>query len=225
MPHAFFNVRYLLCAMVAGLLIPALGHFALAQEITDRIQKQYESTNSFTCSFEQKLTNAASGETQHREGTIAFRQPQLIRWETTEPEKELLLVGEDAVWNYFAEEEVAYKYRVDQIFQSKTMLRFISGAANLKEDFKVVNQGTDSGWEKIKLIPKKPEPGLVLAYLWIESESALLRQVLIVDFFGNGNQLTLNDLILNVELDASQFTFVPPEGVEVLDNTVTGAGS
>jgi outer membrane lipoprotein carrier protein len=45
----------------------------------------------------------------------------------------------------------------------------------------------------------------------------MLGKVLIVDFFGNGNELDLSDLKLNQLLDQDLFTFVPPEGVDVED--------
>jgi outer membrane lipoprotein carrier protein len=48
----------------------------------------------------------------------------------------------------------------------------------------------------------------------------MLGKVLIVDFFGNGNELDLSDLKLNQLLDQDLFTFVPPEGVDVEDNSL-----
>jgi outer membrane lipoprotein carrier protein len=203
-----------LCITVMICLLPLTGS---AGEITANIQKQYQNLESFTASFVQQLTNAATKEVEVRSGRIAFAKPRQIRWETVSPEKELLLVGKDVVWDYFPDEEVAYKYGVDQILQSKTMLRFISGEANLEEDFVIENQGDDNGRIKLKLIPREPESNLVLAYIWVHPETNMLGKVLIVDFFGNGNELDLSDLKLNQLLDQDLFTFVPPEGVDVED--------
>lgn len=41
--------------------------------------------------------------------------------ETQKPEKELLVVGQHAVWDYFEADKVAMKYRSSQVFNSKTM--------------------------------------------------------------------------------------------------------
>lgn len=190
-----------------------------ASEITARIQQQYTSLQSFHAHFVQKLTNAATREVEVRSGMIAFAKPRSIRWETVSPEKELLLVGKDAVWDYFPEEEVAYRYAVEQVLQSKTMLRFISGEANLEEDFVIEDQGEDEGQRKLKLIPKEPESNLVLAYLWVHPDTNMLGKVLIVDFFGNGNELELSEVRLNTPLAPDTFIFTPPEGVEVQDST------
>lgn len=199
-----------------AVLLPA---FAQANKITDAIQKRYDSLSSFQSDFQQELTNAASGSVEKRSGRILFKQ-SLVRWETQKPEKELLVVGQHAVWDYFEADKIAMKYRSSQVFNSKTMIRFLSGKANLKEDFKVEEQGTDAnGLLKLRLIPKEPEPTMVLAYIWVDTKTNMLGQVLIVDFYGNGNQVTLNNLVLDKRVDAKMFEFTPPSGVQVKDNT------
>ena len=221
-------MRLIVAAMlVLGLVCGGLGSQAAAQgeeDLPGRIQQQYEQLQGFETDFVQVLTNASSGEQETRRGTIAFEQPRSIRWETTSLEQELLIVGPEAVWDYFPAEEVAYTYAPQQVFQSKTMLRFISGEANITEDFRIERQKSDTNWSKLKLIPKQPEPNLVLAYIWVEPESALLRQVLLVDFFGNGNKLTFKDIKLDPEFAPGWFEFEPPDGVEVLRNTTPGQG-
>ena len=193
---------------------------AQAEDIAVKIQNQYEKLSAFSADFTQELTNAASKQTQVRKGDIMFKQPQFIRWETKTPEPELLIVGDQTVWNYIPDEELALKFKFSQVFTSKTMLRFLSGKANIREDFMLKDQGDDNGYTKLRLIPKEPEPGLVLAYLWVDHESNMLRKVLVVDFYGNGNQVELENLKLNPELEDGLFQFTPPEGVEVEDNTI-----
>ncbi len=202
-------------AALLALLLPAA---AQANKLTDAIQKRYDSLSSFQTDFQQELTNAASGSVEKRSGKIWFKQ-SLVRWETHKPEKELLVVGQNAVWNYFEADKVALKYRSNQVFNSKTMIRFLSGKANLKEDFKIEEQGVENGLTKLRLVPKEPEPTMVLAYIWVDTKTNLLGRVLIVDFFGNGNQVTLNNLQLDKRADAKLFEFTPPSGTQIKDNT------
>ncbi|MHC1751596.1 LolA family protein [Humidesulfovibrio sp.] len=202
-------------AVIVSALLPAA---AQANKITDAIQKRYDSLSSFQTDFQQELTNAASGSVEKRSGKIWFKQ-SLVRWETLKPEKELLVVGKNAVWNYFEADNVAMKYRTSQVFNSKTMIRFLSGKANLKEDFKIEEQGTENGLLKLRLVPKEPEPTMVLAYIWVDAKTSLLGRVLIVDFFGNGNQVSLTNLSMDKRADAKLFEFTPPSGAQVKDNT------
>jgi outer membrane lipoprotein carrier protein len=191
---------------------------ALAQDLPDQVQKRYDALKSFQADFDQELTNAATREVEKRGGTISFQNPGLVRWETLTPEKQLLVVGKEAVWDYIESENQVIRYRTDQAFTSKTMIRFLSGQANLKEDFKVVEQGQDEGLHKVKLVPKEPEPGLVLAYLWVDDQGTV-KNVFLVDFYGNGNLVKLKNFQPGAKHTADTFSFSPPKGVTGLDNT------
>ncbi|BCS87145.1 LolA family protein [Pseudodesulfovibrio sediminis] len=227
MSRVFFGVLALV--FVLALPLASLAAESVSpDDLPDLIQQRYESLKTFKADFEQELTNVASGEVETRTGTIWFKQPSQVRWETVSPEKELLVVGPDVAWNYIEDEELAIKYSVATLLDSKTILRFISGQANIKEDFVVQTewQGADDvrakwgkGFTVLKLIPKEAEPGMVLAFVGVEPETGLLRQVMIVDFYGNGNELRLSDVSLNVDLGSEMFTFVPPKGTQVEDNT------
>jgi len=218
-------------ALVAFCLFPfcAVAADSLpVEELPDLIQQRYETLKTFRADFVQELTNVASGEVEERTGHIWFKQPSKVRWETVKPEKELLIVGPDYAWDYIEDEQLALKYSVASLLDSKTILRFISGQANLKEDFVVKTewQGADEvrakwgkGFSVMQLVPKEAEPGMVLAYIGVEPDSGLLRQVMIVDFYGNGNELRLSNVELDIDLPQGMFAFTPPEGVQVEDNT------
>ena len=205
---------------------------AFAQEsastVADRIQTRYEQLKTFTADFTQILTNSASGEVDTRSGKIWFGQPSKVRWVSDKPEKEVLVLGPEFAWDYLEADNVAIKYQVEDLLSSKTILRFISGKANLRDDFIIKTDwpGADdvrSKWAKgltiLQLVPKDPEPGMVLAFVGVEPDTALFRQIMIVDFYGNGNEVKLDNIQIDPAISADVFEFVPPAGVEVEDNT------
>ena len=201
-----------------GLIFALTGVWcAHASDLTDQIQKRYDTLQSFRGFFLQKLTNASSREVQERLGTITFVRPRFIRWETTSPEQELLIIGKDTVWEYFPEEETVYRYSVEQVLSSKTMIRFLSGEANLKEDFTVKDLGMDGEYRHLKLVPKEPEPNLVEGEVWVRPGQDMLEKIKLLDFFGNVNELELSGLELDVPVDPKEFTLVPPKGTEIVD--------
>ena len=227
-------MRKIFFLLIALCLVPTFGAVSMAadplpaEDLPDLIQQRYESLKTFQADFVQELTNVASGEVETREGRIWYKQPSQVRWETATPEKELLVVGPEYAWDYIEDEELAIKYGVATLLDSKTILRFISGQANIKEDFVVKTewQGADEvrakwgkGFTVLQLIPKEAEPGMVLAFIGVEPDTGLLRQVMIVDFYGNGNELRLSNVEMDVNLSAEMFTFEPPEGITVEDNT------
>lgn len=218
----------LLGAMIAVIVLLAAVPCFAQEDIADRIQAKYDTLKTFQGKFVQVLTNAASQESEIRSGDIWFKQPALVRWDTVEPEKELLIIGKDAAWDYFEEDMTAFKYSIEGLLDSKTILRFISGQANLREDFILKTEwiGDDdvrNEWggnlTVLQLTPKEPEPGMVQAYIGVDKESALLKRIMIVDFMGNGNDVTLHSIETGKEISADMFEFTPPENVVVEDNT------
>ncbi len=206
-------------SVVLSFLLFGFTVLSYAAGISSEIQKEYDSIQGFQVDFKQQLKNAASGELEIREGRIWFKQPGLVRWETDLPERELLIVGKDVVWDYFPTEETAMKYAASDILSSKNMIKFISGKARLEEDFEIQDLGMEMGLRKLMLTPKEPEPSLVLATIWVDPATNLLRSILLVDFYGNGNKLGLDKLVRNPELPDRLFEFSPPDGVSIQDNT------
>lgn len=212
------------CVLLSGLVL-TMGFSQTAHSTGETaallaaIQKQYESMKTFRAHFTQVLTNTASRETERRSGRVALKKPRLIRWETLEPEKELLVATKDVVWDYFEAEMTAYKYKASDILDSKTMLNFLDGSARLDKDFEVVNAGQEDGLTRLDLTPKEPEPGLVQASIWVDPTSSLIQRISMIDFYGNENMVSFSDTSLNPPLDESLFIFTPPSGVDVFDNT------
>ncbi|MEF3695860.1 outer membrane lipoprotein chaperone LolA [Desulfolutivibrio sp.] len=206
----------LACLLVAVWAVPARG-----ADLVDAVQKKYESLSGFKTEFTQDLKNSASGEGEMRSGSITFKKPNLVRWETVKPEKELLLVGKEAVWDYFEDDREAFRYPVEEIINSKTMLKFLTGKANLREDFHVFEEpdAAEAGLVRFKLVPKEPEPGLVMAHVWVDPATQMIMRLSIQDFYANTNDLTLKNLKVEANLPDSLFSFTPPQGVAVHDNT------
>ncbi len=198
--------------------LPALAQAGDGAEIMTRLQERMAGLSGFETEFSQRLTNAASGEDGERKGKLYFKQPRLIRWETHTPERELLVAGKDVVWDYFADEEIAYKYDPKQLLSSQTMLRFISGQGGLAEEFILTEYREEHGLAALELIPREPEPALVEVRLWVDVETLLLKKIRMVDFYGNGNELEFIAMTLDPELPDKLFRFTPPAGVFVVED-------
>jgi outer membrane lipoprotein carrier protein len=207
---------------VLSLLVLLAAQTALgapgAGDTADRVQKRYESVKAFHANFSQEITHAASGKVTRRTGRIWFQQPSLVRWEAQNPE-EHIVIGPQATWEYVPAEKVLIKHKTEQLLSSKTVFKFLSGKANLKKDFQVQEQGQENGLIKLRLVPHQPEYQMVLAYIWVDPKTSLLRQILVVNFNGDGNQIALTGLVLDQKLNPKLFQFTPPAGLEVQDNT------
>ncbi len=201
----------------APVLLLLLAANAYAASLSQTIQNRYRNIVSLQATCTQILTNAASRQAETRQGKILFKKPCLVRWETQgDNDTELLVVGSKTVWEYFPAEKIVYvRDNGKQVLSSRNMLNLLTGEARLEEDFFLEQQGTEQGLLKIKLTPKEPEPDLVLAWLWWNEKTSLVERLLLVDFFGNGNELRLEQIQLNPDISEQAFEFTPPADVSV----------
>ena len=202
-------------ALTAGLVLMAAT--AQASDIANTIQARYEKLRTFSATFEQTLTHKESGSVEKRQGNLLFQKPLLIRWQTDKPHEETLVVTNKEIWDYLADEEIAYRYPLELVRDSRTIIQVITGQAALTKDFDVKEAGQENGLAKLHLYPKEPAPQMVEALLWVEPSTGYIRRASIIDFYGNSNDVRFTQFKPDTSLKESDFTFTAPKGVEVED--------
>ena len=203
-------------ALAAGLVLVAVTA-AQASDIANTIQARYEKLRTFSATFEQTLTHKESGSVEKRQGNLLFQKPLLIRWQTDKPHEETLVVTNKEIWDYLADEEIAYRYPLELVRDSRTIIQVITGQAALTKDFDVKEDGQENGLAKLHLYPKEAAPQMVEALLWVEPSTGYIRRASIIDFYGNSNDVRFTQFKPDTSLKASDFTFTAPKGVEVED--------
>ncbi|MGV6996467.1 outer membrane lipoprotein chaperone LolA [uncultured Desulfovibrio sp.] len=203
-------------ALAAGLVL-LVASAAQAADIAATIQARYEKLRTFSATFEQTLTHKESGSVEKRQGSLLFQKPLLIRWQTDKPHEETLVVTHKEIWDYLADEEIAYRYPLELVRDSRTIIQVITGQAALTKDFDVKEAGQENGLAKLHLYPKEPAPQMVEALLWVEPSTGYIRRASIIDFYGNSNDVRFTQFKPDTSLKESDFTFTAPKGVEVED--------
>lgn len=203
-------------ALAAGLVL-LVTSAAQAADIAATIQARYEKLRTFSATFEQTLTHKESGSVEKRQGSLLFQKPLLIRWQTDKPHEETLVVTHKEIWDYLADEEIAYRYPLELVRDSRTIIQVITGQAALTKDFDVKEAGQENGLAKLHLYPKEPAPQMVEALLWVEPSTGYIRRASIIDFYGNSNDVRFTQFKPDTSLKESDFTFTAPKGVEVED--------
>lgn len=218
------NIKAGLAFCLAAVLTLAAGLASAApsaevKPVVDKLQSVYAAMNSFRAQFTQELTHQESGTTETRKGSLLFQKPLLVRWETAAPAPELLLVTARDIWNWLPDEELAYRYSLELAQDSRSMIMVVTGQSPLNQDFDVERMPDEDGLIHLLLYPKDPVPQLTEAQLWLDPQTSLIKRALVMDFYGNTNQISFDSLTPDAPLQASDFSFTPPEGTEVEDHT------
>ena len=216
-------MRMFMYAVIAlcGLLVFA-SYAQAADPAATAVQKRYAGVTGMKAEFTQVLAHQESGSKEERTGVLYFANPMKIRWETTSPVPELLLVTPEAVWNAFPDEDMAYKYPAELSEESGSIVRVVTGQSNLEKDFMIENKGTKNGVTSLVLYPKEPTQSMTEAELEVEAKTGTIKHVTIIDFFNNRNAITFTSQSLGAALDDTLFTFTPPKGMKVEDRTKDG---
>ena len=208
-------MRILMCLCMC-LFCFAQGTHA-ADEIATTIRDRYASLKSFQANFTQYLTHQESGQTEKREGELLFRRPFLVSWETKPPVAERLIITDKEIWDYIADENIAYRYPRELVEDSRSLIQVVTGQALLSKDFDVKDAGTEGKLRILQLYPKEPVPQLVEARLYVDPEKGYIQRAVITDFYGNANDVRFTSFIPDADIPSRAFRFTAPKGVEVED--------
>lgn len=195
-----------------------------AETTAGKLQKRYQEITSMRASFTQTLVHKESGGRESRSGVMTFQKPFLLRWEVVEPSPELLVVTDREIWNEFADEEIVYKYPLSMAEDAGGILRVITGQARMDEDFIIDRETREGNLIKLEAFPNEPSQSLTEARLWVDADSGLLHRVVIIDFFGNENDITFQDIKTDIKIAGSPFAYSPPKGMRVEDRTGEASG-
>ncbi|GHU91987.1 outer-membrane lipoprotein carrier protein [Deltaproteobacteria bacterium] len=189
-----------------------------AADIIALMQQRYTDLNAFSADFEQTLTHKESGVVEKRNGSLLFQKPLLIRWQTAQPHEEILVVTSKEIWDYLPEEGLVYRYPPDMVKDSRTIIQVLTGQAALTKDFDVKQEGRDGALTRLRLYPREPAPQMVETMLWSDTTSGYIRRAVIIDFYGNTNDVRFTSFNPDAHFKSTDFSFTPPKGVEMADH-------
>ena len=215
-------IARILCTLIFILLpqtVPAAAVSPRLDSELKEIQRVYGTIDAFQADFTQKLTHRESDSFEVRKGTLLFKKPFFVRWETLKPHAELLVINNREVWNYLSDEKLAYRYATELAQDSRTLIRVITGQARLDQDFFVEENGKEDGLLRLRLYPLEPTQQMVEAGVWVDPAVHLIKKAIIIDFFGNSNEVTFTSLNTKLKLEEKIFDFAPPKGVSVEDRS------
>jgi outer membrane lipoprotein carrier protein len=218
-------IARMLCIPMLLILLPQAAFAAAGPRlnaVVKEIQRVYGAMDAFQANFTQKLTHRESNSFEMRDGALLFKKPLFVRWETTKPNAELLLINNREIWNYLPDEKLAYRYAPELAQDSRTLIRVVTGQARLDQDFFVEESGKENGLLHLKLYPLEPTQQMVEGGIWVDPAAYLIKKAIIIDFFGNSNEVTFTSFTTKLKLEDKNFDFAPPKGTAVEDRRKDG---
>ncbi len=197
-----------------------VGFLAAASpsETFNAVISRYAGISSLTASFEERICSKADGTCQILKGTFTYASPDKFRVDVTVPMQQLVLSDGEVTWIYLPTANQAIKTKAGPELE---LFLFAARLQNYSETYTV------------KLKPGKKH--LEAHFTAKPGEKVFLKDfILLIDASRNelagikieqgDNEVIflLDSLQYNTKVAEGQFSFNPPEGTTVIEDTGTG---
>ena len=203
-------------ALLSGLL-PAAPAFAQDLEPAPTARGQLErfsaGLETLQARFEQQVVSNDGSVDEVTGGDVWLQRPQRFRWEYGGDFPQLVVADSPRVWIYdVALEQVTVEDQAAAAADSP--LTLLTDPGRLDDQFEVREAGDIDGLQFIELRTRSAESEFERVLLGLRNDT--LELMIMEDAFGLRTELRFLDIERNPELDDALFTFVPPEGADVI---------
>lgn len=191
--------------------------------IVNRLQGWYDKLSDFEADFNQKTFSQTLKSTSDAFGKVYFKKPNLIKWDYQSPEPQLYLIDHEHFWWYVPDDAQVVKKKASKVLEDTTPLSFLAGIGNLKKSFIIVlPENSIENIEKRKFIildltPRQKQNTIKEMQLRLEAKTCQIRGLILVDHYGNTNEIDFTNMKVNQGIKEDIFHFVPPEGTDIID--------
>jgi outer membrane lipoprotein carrier protein len=190
-------------------------HEYSVKEITDKLQKKYDSLQDATAHFTQHVKFGFSKIEQDFSGTFRMKRPNKYRVET---EYQTLVTDGKTVWSYSPVNKQVLIDRYKETPESFTPEQFLLNLpANYYASLIPQEKKAESSWIALKLVPKDDQSFIKSMKVWVEEESWVVRKVEMLDVNDTEKTYNVQEIKINTGLKDGTFAFTAPAGTEVVD--------
>lgn len=199
--------------LIVAAFAVAIACHAEEHSPADRLDAHLLAVQSLQADFEQITSTAnRSGTTS---GRVYLAKPLSFRVETRAPQSQVLVSDGDSFWNYDVDlEQVIVSQASSDINQVPIML-FAQTEVDIGASYNVSGY-TDEARETFLLEPLLDTS--LFRVLVLEFEDGVPVEIRVDGSNGQVSRFLLSDVSLNGEIEREQFSFVAPEGVDVIDD-------
>lgn len=216
-------------ALAAGLTAGAARAQDPASAAIDRAAQAFRSARTIRATFEQTLTNPATGTTNTTSGDLALEQPNRVALRFNNAGGDRVVSDGRTMWVYLPSAAPG------QVMKLPTRGAGITGVESVSEllasprsKYTVGDGGVATVGGRparvVVLTPKRDGQPVAKARVWVDDQDGAVRQLELTDANGLVRSLRMTTWTPNAKLAPSTFTFEVPSGVRVVDRAPGMAG-
>ena len=196
--------------------------------IIDKAVATYNKTKTSKGTFEQAITNPLTGSTVKAAGEFQQqREPARVSFRFVQPKGDMIIGDGKWLWVYLPSSTPGQVIKVPMTEGGAGSLDLASRFFDSpKTRFTITDAGTATvagrPTHALLLKPKAGTEPFTQAKVWIDNADGTLRQFETVEPSGITRLVTVTAVTPNAPVDAKLFTFKPPKGARIVDQSVLG---
>lgn len=187
----------------------------------EQLDKFSQGISGLSADFAQRVYGPNGEAKDKSSGRVQLKAPRQFRWEVVKPYPQLIVADGDNLWVYDPDLEQV-NVRNQSAEENSSPLAVLIDPTELERQFNVKEAGAGQGLEWLELTPKKPDEAPFERARLGFGPSGLVRMELF-DGLGQRTVLGFSAWKRNPAFAADAFSFVPPEGVDVVGEPVNKA--
>lgn len=164
----------------------------------------------FSAKFHQRVFDVKGQQIQVSEGELQVQQPNKFRWQTYEPDQNLIVSDGQAVWIYNTFVEQVTAMELNKTVQQSPLWLIANQSDQAWSQFTI--DRSESGYS---IVPN--DPNSLTKRILIHFNGNNISQLIIEDTQGQSSEFNLSDFNATPTFSPSLFNFVMPSGVDFDD--------
>lgn len=193
-----------------------ISNISLAQSGIDDLKRFLSDIDAYSADFEQVVLDENLRQIDEAGGTLSIIRPGRFRWDYYPPTEQQIIGDGEKVWIYDIElKQVIVRDQQKSLGQSPAIL--LAGEGNDLANYTLEDRGLQGAVQWVKIIPDSDNSGF--EDIQVGFIDSALSVMVLVDGLGQTTRINFNNGIENPSLPGEQFEFIPPDDVDIIDET------
>ena len=198
-------------------LLICCAPFLSAQDndaIVRKVDDHYNHLSSLRAHYTERYSGM--GIDRSEEGTLLLKKPGRMRWSYAAPVGKVFVLDGKFAWFYTPGDTQATRVPAKELDDLRSPLRFLLGHTQLRKELDNLAVARNGSGFQITGVPKGMEQRVKLLSIWVTA-TGVIERMRLEEVDGALTEFAFSEILENVPLKDSDFVFVPPAGVTVVE--------
>lgn len=207
------GVRSIIAAGILALPLVAAAGAPGAEAGEDLVEAFLNDVRTLSGQFEQRLIDEYGDIVEFSSGTLDIERPGRFRWAYSEPYEQWLVADGTDIWSYDVDlAQVTVKPQADALANTPALL--LGGSDAAMDEFEYDGSFGADGLTWVRMRPR--DAGSDFRRVDLAFSDGVIARMAFLDNLEQTTLVSLFDVVINGEIAPATFSFVVPEGVDVV---------